>query len=241
LIRFLAPLAALLAALPVSADSNPPGAVGIFTGRTDIGAVGQPGSAVYDPVWRTYTVTGSGADMWERSDMAGFVWKSASGDLSIAADILLVGTSDQPHRKACLIIRQDLTPDSPYVDVAVHGYGLAALQYRAATGDITREIQSDVATPRRVRLDKIGDTVYLSITADDSDPKPSGASIKVAFKDPFYIGLAACAHDNTGLETALFKQVEIGPASPAAAAPQPGLKLEVLPDGNHRVVRSTPQ
>jgi hypothetical protein len=176
--------------------------------------------------------------MWDRSDMTSFVWKRASGDLSIAAHILLVGTSDQPHRKACLIIRQNLEPDSPYVDVAVHGYGLAALQYRAAAGGITHEIQSDVATPQRVRLDKIGDTVYLSIAADGGVPKPSGASIRVALKDPFYIGLAACAHDNTGLETALFREVEVGPASPAAASPQPDIKIEVLPNGDRRVVRS---
>jgi hypothetical protein len=233
----MAALAVLLAAPTAWAGASLSGNIGIFTDHTDIGAVGRPGTVVYDPAWRTYTVTGSGVDMWDRSDMTSFVWKRASGDLSIAADILLVGTSDQPHRKACLVIRQNLEPDSPYIDVAVHGYGLAALQYRATAGGITHEIQSEVATPRRVRLDKIGDMVYLSISAD-GDPKPSGASIRVALKDPFYIGLAACAHDNTGLETVLFRRVEVGAASPAAAAPQPDLKIEMLPNGDSRAVRS---
>jgi TolB protein len=239
MMRSFASLAAavLLAVPPASADAPSPVRIGIFTDHTDIGAVGLPGTAVYDPVWRAYTVTGSGVDMWDRSDMTSFVWQRASGDLSIAADILLVGTSDQPHRKACLMIRQSLEPNSPYVDAAVHGYGLAALQYRAAPGGITHEIQSDVATPRRVRLDKIGDTVYLSIAAD-GDPKSSGASIRIALKDPFYIGLAACAHDNTGLETALFRRVEVGAASPSAAAPQPDVEIEALPNGDQRAVRS---
>lgn len=238
LMRSFASLAALLAALAASADAPSSGSIGVFADHTDIGAVGRPGTVVYDPVWRTYTVTGSGVDMWDRSDMMSFGWKRASGDLSIAADILLVGMSDQPHRKACLIIRQNLGPDSPYVDVAVHGYGLAALQYRATEGGITQEIQSDIATPQRVRLDKIGDTVYLSIAADSGEPKPSGASIRIVLKDPFYIGLTACAHDNTGLETVLFRRVEVGTALPAAAAAQAGVRIEVLPDGNLRAVHS---
>jgi hypothetical protein len=234
----VASLGALLPAALAAADAHSAGSIGVFTDRTDIGPVGRPGTVEYDAVWRTYTVTGSGVDMWDRSDIMSFVWKRASGDLSISADILLAGVSDQPHRKACLVIRQNLDPDSPYVDVAVHGFGLAALQYRDTKGGITHEIQSDVATPQRVRLDKIGDTIYLSITADGGEPKPSGASIRLAFKDPFYVGLAACAHDNSGLETVLFRRVEVGACSPAATAPQPDAKLQVLPDGNLRVVHS---
>jgi hypothetical protein len=230
--------AALFAAPPAPAGAPSSPSIGIFSGHADIGAVGKPGGVDYDPVWRTYTVTGSGVDMWDRNDTMSFVWKQTSGDLSVAADILLVGVSDQPHRKACLVIRQNLDPDSPYVDVAVHGHGLAALQYRDATGGITHEIQSDVAIPLRVRLDKIGDTVYLSVAADGGEPKPSGASIRVAFKDPFYIGLAACSHDNAALETALFRRVAVGAASPANAAPQPDVRIETLPNGDRRVVRS---
>lgn len=235
----VAALAALLAAPAASAVAPSQGNIGLFAGHTDIGAVGRPGTVEYDPVWRTYTVTGSGVDMWDRSDMMSFVWKRASGDLSIAADILLVGTSEQPHRKACLVIRQNLDPDSPYVDVAVHGFGLAALQYRGTTGGVTHEIQSDVATPRRVRLDKIGDTVYLSIAPEGAGmPKPSGASIRVVIKDPFYIGLAACSHDNAGLETVLFRNVEVGAASPDTAVRQPNVRIETLPNGDRRVVRT---
>jgi len=234
----MAALAALFAAPRTSAQTPSSGSIPIFADHVDIGPVGRPGGFVFDPVWRTYTVTGSGVDMWDRNDTMSFVWKQASGDLSIASDILLVGTSDQPHRKACLVIRQSLAPDSTYVDVAVHGHGLAALQYRETAGGITHEIQSDVAIPVRVRLDKIGDTVYLSVAADEGEPKPSGASIRVALKDPFYIGLAACSHDNANLETVLFRRVEVGAASPANAAPQPDVRIELLPNGDRRVVRS---
>jgi TolB protein len=215
--------------------SSPLGPLGVFEGETDVGTVSRPGSAVYDPQLKTYTVGSSGANMWFRADAMHYVWKKASGDLSLAADIGFVGTSKQNHRKACLVIRQNLEPGSPYVDVAVHGDGLTSLQFRDAQDGTTREIQSMVATPARVRLDKIGDTVYLSVARSGEDPAPSGASFRLAFAEPFYVGLAVSAHDNAAFESAVFSKVEVGPASADAAKPAPGLRILTLPSGDRRV------
>ncbi|HEY1763514.1 MAG TPA: hypothetical protein VGF85_01240 [Opitutaceae bacterium] len=213
----------------------PLGRLGIFEGDTDVGAVSRPGTAVYDPGQKTYAVGASGANMWFKADAMHFVWKKASGDISIAADIGFVGTSKQNHRKACLVIRQNLEPGSAYVDVAVHGDGLTSLQFRETQDATTREIQSMVASPSRVRLDKIGDTVFLSVAQAGGDPKPSGASVRIHLAEPFYVGLAVSAHDNAAFETAVFSKVEVGAASQAAASPQPGLRIITLPSGDRRV------
>jgi hypothetical protein len=63
-----------------------------------------------------------------------FAWKKASGDLALAADVAFLGAGKDPHRKACLMIRQSLDADSAYVDVALHGDGLTSLQFREAKG-----------------------------------------------------------------------------------------------------------
>jgi hypothetical protein len=173
--------------------------------------------------------------MWAKADAMQFVWTKKSGDFSIAADIGFVGTSAQPHRKACLVIRQNLDPGSPYVDVAQHGSGLTSIQFRDATDGMTREIECMTDSPTRVRLDRIGDVVYLSVGYAGGKPAPSGASFKLAMTDPVYVGMAVCAHDDNAFETAVFSNVEIGNASPAAAAPQPGLKIITLPSGDRRV------
>ena len=213
----------------------PLGRLGIFEGDLDVGTVSRPGTAAYDPDQKTYSVGASGANMWFKADAMHYVWKRASGDVAIAADIGFVGTSKQEHRKACLVIRQNLEPGSAYVDVAVHGSGLTSLQFRDAQDAVTKEIQSMVSSPSRVRLDKIGDTVYLSVAQAGEDPKPSGASFRLHFTDPFYVGLAVSAHDNAAFETAVFSKVEVGSASPAAAAPPPGLRVITLPSGDRRV------
>ena len=213
----------------------PPGELGVFSGQSDVGKVSRPGTAFFDAARGTYTVGSSGANMWFSEDAMHFVWKKVSGDGSIAGDIGFVGTSTQPHRKACLVIRQNLDPGSAYVDVAVHGDGLTSLQFRDAEGAATKEIQSNVASPRRVRLDKIGDTVYLSVAKAGEEPHPSGCLFQLHVNSPFYVGLAVSAHDNTAFETAVFSNVEVGRASAAAAAPQPGLTVITLPSGDRRV------
>jgi len=223
------------AALCALASARGGGDPGMFTGQGDVGTVSMPGTGVFDATRGAYTVGASGANMWFKEDAMHFVWKKASGDLSIAADIAFVGSSAQAHRKACLVIRQNLDPGSAYVDVAQHGDGLTSLQFREAQGGTTQEIQSNVAAPRRVRLDKIGDTVYLSVAAGREEPHPSGASFRLRFADPFYVGLAVSAHDDKAFETAVFSRVELGEASQAAAAPQPGLKIITLPSGDRRV------
>jgi len=222
---------ALLCAL---AAAKAEGDLGIFNDQGDIGAVSKPGSGVYDPAHGTYTVGASGANMWFKEDAMRFVWKKVSGDVSIAADIEFAGASAQAHRKACLVIRQNLDPGSAYVDVARHGDGLTSLQFRDAQGGTTKEIQSNVAAPRRVRLDRLGTPSTVGVECRGGAASV-GASFTLHVADPFYVGLAVCAHDDKAFETAVFSRVELGAASPAAAAPQPGLRIITLPSGDQRV------
>ena len=121
-----------------------------------MGTVAHPGSVAFDAAKGTYTVTGGGENMWITRDAFQFAWKRATGDLTLAADISFVGAGKDPHRKACLMIRQDLDADSAYVDVAVHGDGLTSLQFREAKGGATHEVQANVKAPKRVRIEKRG-------------------------------------------------------------------------------------
>ena len=59
--------------------------LGIFTGSGDIGAPSTigPGSTVYDPDKKTYTVSGGGENMWAAADHFQYVWKKVSGDVML--------------------------------------------------------------------------------------------------------------------------------------------------------------
>src|ERR1035438_6126550 len=111
--------------------------LGVFEDHTDVGTVLHTGSVEYDASKRTYTIAGSGENMWFAADAFQFVWKKVSGDITLTADISFIGSGGEAHRKAVLMIRQSLDADSPYADMARHGDGLTSLQVRSRTADIS--------------------------------------------------------------------------------------------------------
>lgn len=208
-LRLLFCLVASAAVFLPAASSQQPAPIGVFDNHTDVGAVQKPGSAEYDAAGKSYTIAGGGENMWATTDGFHFVWKRMSGDVSLAADIRILGTGGNAHRKGVLIIRQSLDADSAYADAALHGDGLTSLQYREVKGGPTREIQSNVKGPSRLRIEKEGDYVFMSIAREGEALRPSGGSFRLKLSEPFYVGLGVCAHDNAAIEKAVFSNVEI--------------------------------
>lgn len=181
------------------------GGFGRFDSACDIGETPKPGSVRFDDAAGTYTVTGGGANMWKDADAFQFVWRKVSGDITLSADVEFVGQGVDPHRKAALMIRHSLDPDSAYVDAAVHGDGLTSLQYRAAKGGLTAEARAAVTGARQLRLERRGDR-FTMFVGDD----PSG-QVTLTLRDPVYVGLAVCSHNAAVLETAIFGNVTVEP------------------------------
>jgi TolB protein len=226
---------AVLAAFPafhvqLAHAQTVPAPLGDFESHGDVGTVLHAGSARFDTATGTYTVTGSGENMWFGRDDFHFVWKKVSGDITISADIAFEGTQGDNHRKAVLMIRQSLDGNSPAVDLARHGDGLTSLQFRLAPGEDDHEVQSNVSAPERVRLEKRGDFFYAFVAGKDGKLHPSGASIKLPLNGEFYVGIGVCAHDKNATQTARFSHVKIE-ALPAAGDTKPILwsALETVP------------
>jgi TolB protein len=184
--------------------------VGMFTDVNDIGAVGRAVEASYESATGIYTIGASGDNIWGERDAFGFAWKPTTGDVAFAARVEFKDDGGHARRKAGLMLRQSLAPDSAYVDVVVHGDGLTSLQFRTETGGPTREVQCTRHAPNAVRLEKRGEYVTLHLSDINGKFEPSGCVIKLAFRGVFYAGLAVCAHDNQAFEVAQFKHVSLG-------------------------------
>jgi TolB protein len=205
------------------------GAVGVFEGHQDVGTVLHPGSTTYDAAKQSYTVTGSGENMWFGMDDFQFAWKKMSGDVAISADIAFVGEKGNNRRKAVLIIRQNLNGSSPAVDIARHGDGLTSLQFRDAAGTDDHEVQSSLSGPKRIRLEKRGNYFYAFVSGADGQLHPAGASTKLALNGPFYVGIGVCAHDKDASETAVFSKVKIETLPATEKKPVLYSTLETVP------------
>jgi TolB protein len=184
-------------------------AAGLFEGESDIGSPAKSGSIEFNSTEGSYAIKGGGSNMWFSSDAFFFVWKKVSGDVSLAADIVIPASPGDPHRKGVLMIRQSLDADSAYADAALHGDGLTSLQYRETKGARTYEIQSNAKSPMRLRIEKRGQYVSMSIASEGEMLHPAGGSFRLTLQEPFYVGLGVCAHNNDRIELANFTKVEL--------------------------------
>jgi TolB protein len=219
--------------------------IGIFEGHGDVGTVLHPGSSAYDTSQRSYTLAGSGENMWFNTDDFQFAWKKMSGDVALTANVAFAGTGGNAHRKAVLMIRQSLDSDSVYGDIALHGDGLTSLQYRDAKGAATHEIQSNISAPAQLRIEKRGDYVYMWLGARGGKLKPAGAAMRILFNGPFYAGIGVCSHDKDVTEKAVFSNVELKtlaatPAAPEQATLYSSLETIAISSTDRRVVYTIP-
>jgi TolB protein len=214
-------LVLVCAAPSVLGAQTAPAKIGLFEDHGDVGTVLHPGSVQYDPSTGSYAITGSGANMWFGTDAFHFVWKKVSGDVSLTADAAFTTTTGNAHKKAVLMFRQSLDPDSPYVGVALHLSGMTSLQYRDEKGANTHEVQSNISAPTRLRLVKRGDYVYLWLGGPSGELKVSGASIPSPLQGTFYVGIGVCAHDKDAVEKAVFSKVDL--TTPPAPTGEPKL------------------
>lgn len=236
MIRCIA-LAALVFTFLCSSAQNP---VGIFDDHTDVGTVLHPGSTTFDSAKNIYTVRGSGENMWATQDGFQFAWKKISGDVEITADVFFSNTSGNPHKKAVLMFRQSLDPDSVYADVALHASDLLSLQYRNEKGGMTTEVEANqgtvefsrlqvVAGPEghsapepsgfRLQLARRGNYAYVSFDHAGRPARFEGQSVPISLQGDFYVGIGVCSHDKNVVEEATFSNVEIKKLEASSAAP----------------------
>ena len=141
----------------------------VFDGSGDIGVTPKAGSMEIGPPIR---MTGGGANVWGNTDALFFAWKRITGDVTITADVEFVGKGLNAHRKAMLMVRQDLTPGAVYADATLHGDGTAALQYREKWNGPTVSLPSTVKGPVRLQIELLEENALPRCRKDTlSDPR----------------------------------------------------------------------
>jgi TolB protein len=216
-LRGFVAMLAIAAAAPNVRAAN----LGPFEGHADIGKTGHAGSVEFNADRGVFTVSGGGDDMWGTADAFHFVYKEASGDVSLTADIRWIGEGGHKNRKACFLVRQSLEPGAAYVDAASHGDGHMALQWRTVADGKTGDVGSKViSSPKTVRIEKRGDEFQMWAAAEGGELQPIGKPYRLHLDEPFYVGLSVCSHDNNKLETVEFSNVVIGNPKGETIAPK---------------------
>src|SRR6476661_5617813 len=153
-------------ALSAAGGAGAQSSVGAFDGQTDVGHVSRRGSASYDAPRQVYLVTGSGRNMWGAQDDFHFVWKRMTGNFILSARAHFVGAGVEPHRKLGWTIRPSLESSAAHVTAAVHGDGLASLQFRRAPGAMTEELKAPMSVSGSdavIQLERRDGVYFMSV------------------------------------------------------------------------------
>ena len=181
---------------------------GLFERSGDIGNPKLKGSFNYNPSSDVYTLTGAGTNMWYENDEFFMAWKEMDGDFSVSAKVAFEGKGVNAHRKMGVIVRESLTGDSKYADIAVHGDGLTSLQYRDTTGGVTKEVIAEGQGFDHLTLERMGNRIIMKVSNDGFSDIPAG-EIELDLPETCYVGIFVCSHEADVLETAYFSDVKL--------------------------------
>lgn len=204
--------------------------LGFFTNHSDIGNPKLAGSVDYDPATGKYIITGAGENIWAETDEFHYVYRKIEGDFIVRARMKLLGEGSHAHRKMGIMVRKDLTHNSPHATTGLHGDGLTSLQYRKEKGGITEEVKSPSEGPDVVQLERRGNTFIMS-TANAGETFKTVQLDSLDLGNSVYVGLYICSHKADVKEKAVAKNVRIVKPAPEGFTPYQdyiGSRIEVM-------------
>ncbi len=190
----------------------------------DVGSAGVAGSATYtNPV---FTVTGSGADIWDTADSFQFAYQPAGVNCTITARVISLSNPD-PWAKVGVMIRDTLASNAANAMVAVTPGNGVTFQNRSSTGNYTGfQNTTGLTAPYWVRLVRSGSVCAGYRSPDGVNWTPVG-SATVNMGGNVLVGLAVTSHNNGIAGTAAFDNVTVTQSSP----PIPVVSWQTNSDG----------
>jgi glucose/arabinose dehydrogenase/regulation of enolase protein 1 (concanavalin A-like superfamily) len=172
--------------------------------KTDIGGVGVTGDSTYSG--GTFTVNGSGVDIWNGSDSFQFAYQPRTGDVTIVARVDSVENTNS-WAKAGVMIRETLTSGSKHAFMALTPSNGLTFQRRTTTGGSSSATPGGSATaPYWVKLIRSGST-FTGYKSSDGTNWTQVGSVTISMSSSIYVGLAVSAHNNSTLCTGVFSNV----------------------------------
>ncbi len=185
-----------------------------WSGR-DIGSVGVAGSDSL--TGSSFTVKGSGADIWNTADGFHYVYQVLTGDGEIKARVASVENTNG-WAKAGVMVRESLNADARHaMAVMTPAYGFAFQRRTTPAGSSTTTGYGGIAAPYWVRLVRQGSNFSAYRSADGNAWKWVGTQA-MAMGTPAYVGLAVTSHNNGVGCTAQIDNVATGTSAAPAGA-----------------------
>lgn len=191
----------------------------------DIGSVGSAGTTTI--AGGTYTVKGSGSDIWNTSDGFQYAYQTLAGDGEIIARVASIQNTNS-WAKAGVMIRESLASNSKNAFMLVSAASGSLFQYRSTTGGNTGSAPvGSGSAPYWVRLVRSGNT-FTGYKSTNGTSWTLVSSTNITMVNNVYLGLAVTSHNNGVLCTAVFDSVSVpGGGGPPGSLPSPWQKADI--------------
>ena len=192
----------------------------------DIGGPALTGSATYQQ--GTYTIVGSGSDIWDQADQFNYVYQPVTGDIDVSARVASFQGSSS-WAKAGVMIRETLDPGSRQaLALSSTGNG-TGFQRRIDPGGFSLSTSGPSnAPPMWVRLVRSANQFTAYASSDGTQWTPIGTDT-VPMGSAVYVGLAVTSHDAASSATATIDQFKLTQSS--APPNQPPVVTVTAPAG----------
>lgn len=188
--------------LPMPTSGLPPPWV-----SQDIGSTGIAGSASASN--STFSISGSGADIWGTADAFRYVYTPVSGTAELTVRVA-TQTASNPWAKAGIMIRQSLAANAPFVNLCVTPANGISLQRRTTAGAAADQPANVAGTaPCWLRLTRNGNT-FTASRSTDGVVWSQIATTTCTMTDSVVVGLSVTAHTIAATSTAVFEKVDLG-------------------------------
>ncbi len=213
--------AAMVCMLAVSAErAGAQSAMPAGWWNRDIGSTGVPGSTTVSS--GTWTLRGSGANIWGSSDELQFAYQQVTGDFDISVRVSSLQNVNA-WSKAGLMVRESLNANARNAFVMMTPGGGRYFQYRTtAGGSTTRKAAGSGTAPVWFRLVRQG-TSFTGYVSSNGTSWTTAGSATISMASAAYIGLADTSRDDSTTATAVFTNYQTTSEAPAASGlPAPG-------------------
>jgi fibronectin type 3 domain-containing protein len=177
--------------------------------NADIGAVGAAGLASHAS--GTFTVEGSGADIWGSADEFHYVHQIASGDCSIVARVASIENTDS-QAKVGLMIREGTAANARNAAVLLTPGTGVRFQRRTSVGGTTANNSTNgITAPRWLKLTRSGNTFRAYYSSDAVSWTQFGGNRTISMGTTVTIGIAVSSRNDGTLCTGILNNVVATP------------------------------
>jgi fibronectin type 3 domain-containing protein len=195
---------------------------------TDVGLPGVPGYVSYNAASSTYTVAGSGDDIWNSSDSFQYLYQTLSGNGSITVRINSMDNTSA-WAKSGIMFRESLAANSKDAYFVMTPSNGAQWSARTTAGDTPSAFTPNTGanfSATWLRITRSGNNFTAYKSSNGSSWVQFGSPLTVSMNSTIYVGLVSSAVNNSSTNAATFTNVTLtgtlNPGPSLNALPAPG-------------------